>query len=659
MIEQMKKTAIIVQSSEKKNALKALRSLGVIHLDELEGSGEDLQKLKQTNARLEKALGIIAEKKLTKKQKLNQFKLNREETIGLADKAIALADKRKNLQDKIVNNNLEIQRISLWGNFDPSDVNALSEKGVYFKLYEIPAGKYKNIGDDVTTVLVNKAKGVARFIVVKEDAFAANERPAGLPSEAFEVVLPKASIESLQKEIKYSNLEIYQINEEIKQCVYYVDALNDCIKSVSKDIEFENIHSGMGNDVELSWLTGYIPAADVAKVQNAAKANNWALVFDDPTDEDPTPTKLKNNKFVSLIYPLTDFLEVTPGYNEFDISGWFLLFFTIFFGMIFGDAGYGSLVTGIVLLMMIKSVIKGEKVADAYKLVGLLGISTIIWGTVTCNWFGLEKQYLPEFLVNLRVQPLSDGNSTWIPFWGGENVLTSGQNLQIFCFTLALAQLSVAHLKCVISCIKKKNLKGIGDFGALLQLWGMFYFVLNMVVSGAVFSSELKLSEVFGHEDLFGALTIYKLAIYLIGGGFGLSFIFSNYEGSIIQSILASVKSIISVLLGVVNVFSDIVSYIRLWAVGLAGSAIAATVNGMASGVLKELNIPISGEVAGHFIIFAILLVVLLVFGHGLNMILNLLSVVVHGVRLNTMEFSQHLGMSWSGTKYAPFSENK
>ena len=99
-------------------------------------------------------------------------------------------------------------------------------------------------------------------------------------------------------------------------------------------------------------------------------------------------------------------------------------------------------------------------------------------------------------------------------------------------------------------------------------------------------------------------------------------------------------------MLGVVNVFSDIVSYIRLWAVGLAGAAISATVN--------ELVSPLLGNFM--FMVFAI---ILLVFGHGLNMILNVLSVIVHGIRLNTLEFSSHLDMSWSGHKFKPFENKK
>jgi V/A-type H+-transporting ATPase subunit I len=144
-------------------------------------------------------------------------------------------------------------------------------------------------------------------------------------------------------------------------------------------------------------------------------------------------------------------------------------------------------------------------------------------------------------------------------------------------------------------------------------------------------------------DTFCGIPTMGTMVLGVVGVGFALSFIFSNYEGSLGASILESCKNIVSVLLGVVNVFSDIVSYIRLWAVGLAGGAISATVNDMA------------GPMLGGAIIF--LGVLLLVFGHGLNMILNVLSVIVHGVRLNTLEFSSHLGMSWSGFAYEPFCE--
>ena len=214
-------------------------------------------------------------------------------------------------------------------------------------------------------------------------------------------------------------------------------------------------------------------------------------------------------------------------------------------------------------------------------------------------------------------------------------------NQKVFCFVLALIQLSIAHIKGIVS--NRKSLKAIGELGSLMQLWGMFYVVMNMVVD----SSKFPLSDTGIPIRAFGFTFPSNLPIICIGVllfGFALSFVFSNYDGSIGKSVLESCKNIISVLLGIVNVFSDIVSYIRLWAVALAGAAISSTVNSMAG--------PMFGKLA--LVIFA---VVLLVFGHGLNMMLNLLSVIVHGVRLNTLEFSTHLGMTWSGTKYRPFSE--
>ena len=119
-----------------------------------------------------------------------------------------------------------------------------------------------------------------------------------------------------------------------------------------------------------------------------------------------------------------------------------------------------------------------------------------------------------------------------------------------------------------------------------------------------------------------------------VGGGFALNFIFSNYQTGIGQSIVDSLKNIITMFLGVVNVFADIMSYIRLWAVGLAGSAISATVNQMA------------GPALGSFLIFL-----------GVLLLFFVLSVIVHGVRLNTLEFSNHVGLTWAGFKYEPFAE--
>ena len=639
MIEPMKKVSVVILNKEKEDALKALRKIGLVHLSKIEGSSEKLNAFKEYTGNAIVSESILGEIKLDKKAKKRKVELEDSKVVELCRQVVQKSDRKKQLLEEISADTTELDRFEDWGSVSLEDFDFLKEKGIKISMYEIAAEKYSLIDQDIETILVNNDKKNVRFLII-----GAESRPEKLLPEAFEVPLPRMSTIALEEEIKKDEAEIKDIEKFYVDNAKYVPAIAAFRKNLETDIEFENINAGIeheitGTENDLAWISGYVPTADLEDFKAACAKNQWAVAYADPEDEDlEVPTKLRNNKFVSLIYPLTDFLGTVPGYHEYDISGWFLLFFTIFFGMIFGDGGYGLLVTVIGLIMIFKALFTGKKPAPLLGLVTLVGFSTVIWGLVTCTWFGLKPEQLPQWLTSLSIKQISNAYSDmiWIPFWKPESTegLTTAQNLQIFCFTLALLQLSVAHIKAMIR--NRKSLKVLGDFGALLQLIGMYWVVLSMVVSSTVFSFT---------EKIYG-FPIGVFEISLVGIGFVLSFIFSNYEGSIGKSVLESCKNIISVLLGVVNVFSDIVSYIRLWAVGLAGAAISNTVNEMA------------GPMWGHAIMF-IAFVALLAFGHGLNMILNLLSVIVHGVRLNTLEFSSHLGMSWSGLKYSPFKEKE
>jgi V/A-type H+-transporting ATPase subunit I len=287
--------------------------------------------------------------------------------------------------------------------------------------------------------------------------------------------------------------------------------------------------------------------------------------------------------------------------------------------MIFGDAGYGALLLLGSLAGIIKTVKKG--VPPVLKLLVLLGLSNFIWGTLTCSWFGVEDlAKLPQFLRDISLPLIS--NVTAAASLRGKDIVQ--QNLMILCFSLALLHLSIGH---ILAIIHDKSLRILAHVGSIAMLGGMYFIILSLIAS-----NEAR------------RIPLYPMAVYVFAGGFVLNFVFAAYEGSIGRSILESLKNIISVILGIANVFSDIMSYIRLWAVGLAGAAIASTVNAMAGPMLGRL-------------IFFVFGVALLVFGHGLNLVLNVLSVLVHGVRLNTLEFSGHVGLAWSGYPYRPFAK--
>lgn len=638
MIVPMKKVSLIVLESEKKQALKKLRKLGLLHIQITEGSGKRLTELEENSEKLEKAISMLSE--YTKKDAPQNSALT-EDALTAAERIFSLTEEKSVLEDRIKANQKELERLSVWGDVDPDELADICDKGIHISVCEMPASEYKKLGDTVKTVVLSKTKTNVRFIAVSDED-ADDETSKTL--KQFQLKLPCVSTESIRHEIPAAEQRIYEIKSSLAEYALCTEALKNALSDLKKEIRFEIFETGMEtqmlseNDNEASgiaYFVGYLPAQDEDKLKALAKENAWGLLISDPTPYDDAPTELRNNKFVSLIYPLTNFLGTVPGYFEYDISGWFLGFILIFFGIIFGDGGYGLIICGGVAVPIIKALVQNKPISPAFLLIELMGAATVLWGTLTCTWFGLPPEILPKWLCKLSVPVISNvyADKIWYPFWtNGAAGLTTTQNLQILCFSLALIQLSAAHIKGMVR--NRTSLKMLGDLGSVLQLVGIFYIVLSLVVNG----------EVFGLGLVIGAVPIGITAIALIGIGFLMSFVFSNYEGSIVQSVLASLKGIVSTLLGVVNVFSDIVSYIRLWAVGLAGAAISTTVNELASPMLGSLM----------FMVFAIFI---LVFGHGLNMILNVLSVIVHGVRLNTLEFSTHLGMSWGGHKYEPFKE--
>ena len=634
MIVPMKKLSVVTLSDKKVETLRLLRRLGLMHIEETEGNGERLLKLKQRLSLLESGIYTLTER--VKKDTV-QVEATTEQALVVAENISASVEEKKSIKVKISALENELQRLEGWGEIDPCELKYLAEKGIKISLYEIPTAEFKALDNNVKTIVLSKTKHTVSCAVIGDV-----EQSESLA--IYRVELPRESTSQIKQNIQDCQNKISNLEREITEYTEYLNSMKSAVLELQKQIEFEAHSSGMAeeclsenpqNAVKVSYFKGYIEEESLDKMRTAAKQNGWGILIEEPTVEDNVPTKLKNNKFVSLIYPLTDFLGTVPGYFEYDISGWFLGFILIFFGIIFGDGGYGLLITAAAAIPILMAFFKKEKISPAFLLAGLFGLSTVIWGTLTCTWFGLSAEKLPMWLQKLSVPVISNvyADKIWQPFWvSGEVGLTTSQNLQIFCFTLALIQLTAAHIKGAVR--NRKSLKMLGDIGSALQLIGIYYIVLSLVVNAEVFSLGLVL----------GAIPVGIVSIALIGVGFVLSFVFSNYEGSVIKAILSSLTNIVSVLLGVVNVFSDIVSYIRLWAVGLAGAAISATVNELA------------GPLLGNFM-FMVLAVVLLVFGHGLNMILNVLSVIVHGIRLNTLEFSSHLDMSWSGHKFKPFEE--
>jgi len=640
MIVPMKKVSLLMMDKNKDAAVDRLRELGVVHLERKTVSSPALVRLMDRRTKLDIASGVLATFTPKKKAKTEPPEFDGD----LASHVVALSDRRKKLQDYIFNHQREMGRFEKWGEFDPKDFAYLAENGVNAYLYDVTLASYANNVGDVPVIVLSSDKKNNSVRLLAFDVIP-KEQPFPLPERPLSVVVERDKIRKN---------EMIRIEAELTALSSLKDRLDAEKKLIAADIEYETARAGVERIIDedsnkgeaaglaVSWISGYVPAPDVGVLKRAVSENGWALCADDPAEDDTeVPTKLKNNRFASLIYPMMDFLEMSPGYREADISGWFLLFFTLFFGMIFGDAAYGAILFLISVFAIARTSKKGTPLI--FKFLLLMSVSNMLWGVLTCAWFGVDTAKVPQILQNISLPYIVNvsGEAGWLASYNANNfwilaglapsynsvdgmTKTITSNLMMFCFSIALVQLSIAHIKGIISNIRSPRF--LADIGQLGMLLGMYFVVLSLVVFNTGFGGVKSWQ--------YGSLV----------GGFVLVFVFGNYEGSVLKSLLTSCANILTNVLGVTNVFSDIMSYIRLWAVGLAGASIASTVDRFV------------GSLWSHFILF-VFGIALFVFGHGFNMVLNVLSVLVHGVRLNTLEFSSHLGLTWSGFTYKPFSK--
>jgi len=649
VIVPMKKVCIMVQDKYREEALVKLRSVGVIHLEKRDAAIDANSNAMKLKTKVEDAIGLIQDFKVPKKKKGYDSteeeydgRERREKPVGmhrgrratdvfgtddeapysidavradvrpyLPDLMNSFGEQRKELKEQDFTLSREVSRLEGWGNFNPQDIEEINER-IPTYLYEISPDVFSKLDKDVEYIKLKSDKSVVRLLVLEK------KLPGVTP-----FALPEKSLNEYKEELDKNSEALEEIVNNLRNFADRRPALSKEMAKVEYELEFETAVAGMTeveevpDEYKLSWLTGFVPYTDAERVKSTARENGWAYSIDDPkiTDE-RVPTKLKNNKLVDLLKPVTGFLEIVPGYREYDISPFFLFFFCIFFSMIYGDAGYGLILTTMALGTIISMGFKRKKPPLFFPMLLLLGVCNTIWGTLTCSWFGMPLENVPVLLKDLSLSYISTAKTS-------EDIVN--QNLQIFCFSLGLIHLSVAH---IINMVRAKSLRILGELGSIMMLAGMYNVVLFLIVS-----SDAR------------AIPLMPVSIYLIACGWVLNFLFGAYVTGMGQAIKSSLGNIMSVILSVVSIFSDIMSYIRLWAVGLAGAAIAGTVNLLA------------GPMLGSFLIFFGL--ILLVFGHGMNMVLNVLSVLVHGVRLNTLEFSGHVSLTWSGTAYKPFMEKE
>jgi V/A-type H+-transporting ATPase subunit I len=591
MIVKMKSIAVLGLESHTDTILNELRNIGVVHVRHVKApEGRSLETLSDEIGQASAVLNLLPEWK--------ERSSSTDEGKSLIGKVFALGERRRILEEELNQLRREAARVSFLGSFRPEDIEQLAGQDVKLRLFECPLKEESKIPSDLIHIKVGERDKKSVFAAVSY------QEHGELPFD--EVPIPPRSVSQVEGTIQEKEAELAKVESEIEGFAPLRGQVEKTLVEWENAREFERVRAGKGEDEQVIFIRGYCPVPDLERLGYAAEKNAWGLVVSEPEDGEEPPTLLKKPGWIRIVDPVFDFIKTVPGYREFDISLWFLLFFSVFFAMLIGDAGYGLIFLGLTVFAHLK-LGKKVKLKQPFYLMYVLSLCTIAYGAMTGNWLGVEAIGRASPFKYLMVPALDAFSSV------------SQQTVMLICFYIGAIQLTIGHL--IVAYRYINSLKAVEQIGWVLVLWAAFFLARLLVLSHPL-------------PSFFMAL-----------GGSGVLLV-------LLSILLDRLKrknlfmSVYDLVFSCINAFADSMSYIRLFAVGMATLAVAQSFNEMAVGTVGFANV---------FTGFAAALILFL--GHTLNIVLALMAVVVHGVRLNMLEFSGHVGNTWSGYDYSPFEK--
>ncbi len=604
MIEKMKKVVILAAADGKERLLSSLRDAGVMHVSDMVRKSPRSMDYEEKRGEYQQILQILEERG---DKKGKRTLIGGSEFMKVHEALRKAVEREGELKENIIALQNERERIAPFGDFDPDALKALAEDGVPLYLYTIGKKEEEMLYEDESIRFIPlsySGKGNAVALLY-------SPLPSGIPAQSFRI--PDKSLSSLDSEILAAKEELKETEERIRLGAEYIPSYKAAIAAWDEKITFERVSATVSGD-DIIYLEGYIPEKYEKKFRQFAASESFAYAISDPGEDDNPPTLVAYKGITRIVKPIFDILGTVPGYREYDISSYFLVFFALFFAMIIGDSGYGL----IFLLVAVVMHVKAKKASDINILLYVLSVVTIIWGALTGTWFGSAAvlEHIP-FLKRFIVPAITNFpdvvgvDSTW-----AQNMLMK------FCFMLGAIQLGLARVMNIIRKAKEKDLSLVAEAGWFIDVVMLYLMALYLVIGQAV---------PFG--IIIGGIALgFVLVCCFSAQGPGVKFS---------DGLKASLGGFFTTFLDTISCFSNIMSYIRLFAVGMASLAIAQSFNGMAEGMLSGALFPVG--------------LAIIVVGHLLNLVMGILSVVVHGVRLNLLEFSGALGMEWTGYNYEPF----
>ncbi len=407
-------------------------------------------------------------------------------------------------------------------------------------------------------------------------------------------------------------------------------AILDQYPALKDKIAFEAARDALATEGAVSWIHGWVPQDAVPQLRARAVTMSWGLLLRDAADGENPPTLIRPPKLFRPVAALFKGLGIAPAYTEADVSVPFMCYFSLFFAMLVGDGAYGL----IFLLGTLFAWRKTKPKADAghrpivvrswLTLMTVFSAATVVWGILSNTWFGAS---IPRVAVTEGMNVVAAHLAmAFNAVFNGPTVAwladPSYNNMMLLCFTIGVSHLMLARLwNGICKLPDSTSLAEFGWAGILLTM----YLVTNSIV------------KIFPGVPTWG---------YWVGGvSIALVFLFTVKP----RELKTRGAELGMLPLNIMGALGDVISYVRLFAVGLASVKVAQNFNAMATGL-------VGGEQAWWATaLLSVAMVAILLVGHGLNLAMAGLSILVHAVRLNTLEFSNHKGVTWAGYAYNPF----
>ncbi|MCJ7542996.1 MAG: hypothetical protein MUP47_00260 [Phycisphaerae bacterium] len=598
MIVPMSQVFVVARAGDRRKLLDALGALGVVHLTPVDPTGAKAdEKTVASIDRLGRAVQVLSEVRPA-------GAVPDLAPAAAAAEALDLQRAQAERRGRLTRLHRQYEHLELWGDVRLKQLSELAAAGVRLRLVSVPVKEVDGLQGECMQV-VRPLRGSSVLVVLVDRG-----EQAPLPEGAMELPVPTTDRPSLRAEAARIDDELRAAGRRLAELANLVPAMQEARRSLKVKAAFTIAdRGGLAGDA-LYAVQGWVPSDQAEGLaRGLADQRVAAAVTSTPAGpEDSPPTLIRAPRWAKPAEGLLKALGTVPGYREPDVSVAFMIALPIFAAILISDACYSLLFLVIPAIFYRRLVAKMSR--ELTHLVILFGVTGLIWGVVTGSYFGVG----PEQMVEAGGVWAPIGKVLGYPKLFPVDISERSQDiLKRISFLLAAIHLSTAHLWRAVT--RFPNIRFLSSLGWAAALWGVYGLVKRLVLS----------------DPFLG--TAYPILMY---GGFALAVAFATPRKYVIDGILLGALSSV---FPAIATLSDTISYVRLMAIGLAGSVLAARFNAMAMD---------SGSI--------LMAVPILALGHFMNGALLLIALVAHGVRLNILEFSNNLGMEWTGYAYAPFA---